>query len=226
VLAGFELTPTAPLGEMQRQRDQESRRSYRVKAGARRIAIRDDRVGRDSLCPARRRREATACRAPAVQQAPAPRPVARPLFRIRRQAAARTARAISSRLERIRERVARRRGLLLVVRSGHAADRDSGARIWANPIVGRSADRARYGRALCRHRSRPVRRRPDRESGRQRDAPFPCRAGQSASRPEMLVADVQPGSRDRSLASQRDRPRAPASRLKESRLRRGCFGRS
>jgi len=30
VLAGFELTPTAPLGEKQRQRDQESRRSYCV----------------------------------------------------------------------------------------------------------------------------------------------------------------------------------------------------
>jgi len=33
VLAGFELAPTAPLGrEKQRQRDQESRRSYRVVA--------------------------------------------------------------------------------------------------------------------------------------------------------------------------------------------------
>ena len=32
MLAGFELAPTAPLGEKQRQRDQESRRSYRVVA--------------------------------------------------------------------------------------------------------------------------------------------------------------------------------------------------
>jgi len=34
VLAGFELTSTAALGEKQRQRDQESRRSYRVNARA------------------------------------------------------------------------------------------------------------------------------------------------------------------------------------------------
>jgi hypothetical protein len=32
VLTGFELTPTAPLGENQRQRDPGSRRSYRVRA--------------------------------------------------------------------------------------------------------------------------------------------------------------------------------------------------
>ena len=30
MLAGFELTPTAPLGEKQRQHDQASRRPYRV----------------------------------------------------------------------------------------------------------------------------------------------------------------------------------------------------
>ena len=34
VLAGFELTPTAPLDEHQRQRDQEARRSYRVNGAA------------------------------------------------------------------------------------------------------------------------------------------------------------------------------------------------
>jgi len=39
MLAGFELTPTAPLGEKQRQRDQESRRSYRLNGALSRVVV-------------------------------------------------------------------------------------------------------------------------------------------------------------------------------------------
>jgi hypothetical protein len=52
VLAGFELTPTAPLGEKQRQRDEESRRSYRVDP-----PVADRHAGREvRACACHRRR--------------------------------------------------------------------------------------------------------------------------------------------------------------------------
>jgi hypothetical protein len=51
-----------------------------------------------------------------------------------------------------------------------------------------------------------------------------ARCGEVSVTPEMLVADAEQGCRDRSLASQRDRPGAAASvRLKRSRTCGGCF---